>query len=315
MVVEDYQFSVIRESVFREFGKDDTDTDLIAQVNRTINDAQLYIAKARRDWPWRLTEYFHPTSVGINITATVAEGSTVVAAVSPISAGHLRSILVAGDSGNPGVFGYAIGAVDVGLATYVLQSQYLGATEVAGSFKLMEGIDGLPTNFSHMQTLEFVTNMGERTMHYRDPGEFERIKRAGNLVGNNDFVYTIKPDPITVDRVTKYALYYPYINELGTVHGNYYKNLEKLVNDTDVPEVPVDDRLTLLKVAYWFFSETLKENVDRTDRYKAQANEFLQMMMQSYDLGYQPQNMEREDSIDPGFIQGPAGYPRFRNIT
>ena len=134
-------------------------------------------------------------------------------------------------------------------------------------------------------------------------------------MGNNDFVYTIKPDPITIDLVGMYALYYPYLDEYGVVHGNYWKHPDKLVNDTDVPNVPATDRLTLLKVAYWFFSNYLKEAPERTQMYKADAMEAVLKMAEAYDLGSEPTNLENEDILFPGFIQGPAGYPRFRNLT
>lgn len=316
MVVETYQLSTLRDDVLEEFGKDITDADLKAKAERKINDAMLWIAKKRKDWPWRLKEYFAAVSPGTAITADVVQGSFVVANPSPISALDQRKIMV-DVGGTPGTFGYLVGVVDlVGPPpNYTLQSAYLGASENGKDLTLMEGVLALPTDFDRMSTLEGVTGQGgQRKFLYRSPLEFEKIKRAGNLVGLNDFIYTVKPDPLTIDFTSMYLMIFPYLNEYVNLHGNYWRNIEKLVNDSDVPVIPVDDRLTLLKFSYWFMAQHLREDKERVLMYKADALESLQDMTNHYELGDEPENLDDDGGLDIDFIPGPAGYPPFTNI-
>ena len=312
MALEDYQLSTLRDDVLEEFGKDITDTALKAKATRKINDAQSWIAKARTDWPWRLNEIVFLTVPGISVVADVVTGVFGFANVTPNSPSHLRRVAVSGTA-SPGTEGYLIANVSGG--DYIIQGQWLGSTALAQPLTIMQAVFPTTIDFERMQVLEAVTSQGERRYTYKSPLMFEKIKRSANLIGSNDFIYTVKPDPINVDDTVKYVFVYPYINERMNLHGNYWKSVPELVDDTDIPIVPIENRIVLLKMAYWFFSAYIKEDKDRVLMYKADAIEGLGGMVTSYELGDEPNTLMDDDLMSPQFIRPPAGYPNFRNLV
>ena len=311
MAVEDYLLSVLRDDVLSEFGKDISDTNLKALAVRKINDAQHYVAKARKDWPWRLNEVVFNGTPGIAVTGDVTQGSFTILNVNPNSATHLRRILTS-SSTPPGSHGFLIGFIAG--ASYTIQGQWMGATQAGAPLTLLQGVFSITIDFERMQVLEAMTSLGKRRFTYKSPLEFEKIKRSGDLVGNHDFIYTIKPDPLALDLTQKYMFVYPYINEYMVIQGNYWRNVPKLAADGDIPAVPVEDRLTLLHVAYWFFAQKIKEDKERVLMYKENALESLRLMALSYELGDEPNTLVDEESFEPRFILPPPGYPLFRNL-
>jgi len=310
MAVENYQHSVIRDDVLEEFGKDIANSALKAKATRKINDAIHFIARQKPDWPWKLWQADQAVTDGTAVTGTVTGESTSVTSVTPNAATDVRRYWVDGSVSAPGTVGYLITVRSTG--TYTLASQYLGSDATAKAATIMDGVFALPADFEKMQSAQFIGSLADAKFDYVTPLMFEEIRRKGDLRGVNNYVYTIKQDPASLVESTQYMLVYPYLNEVATIHYTYWRTSPSLVADGNVPIVPVEDRLTLLQVAYWFMAAYLKEDLNRIMFYKEQALEGLAAMMDGKELGNEPTTFT-EDSL-PGYIRMPAGYPAIRNL-
>ena len=307
MALEDYTLSTIRSRIAEEFGKDSTDTNFKTRVNNRINDAQLWVTKARPNWPWLLKELVIDISPldDITDTADFTKGSTTVANVG--LALQERDIISAESAVGVVTSGYMVTSFAGNTAT--LQSQYRGDTASSADVSVSYGYFQLPSDFLRLEEVEEVDSLTSTSLIYKSPMEFEKIKRKGSLAGINTTYYTVKPDPLTTVG-NMYLSVFPYQTVAKTYQGNYWMDPPKLVNDTDVPTVPRVDRTTLLDTSYWFVSTLLKLDADRINFYRAQALDSLQRMQAQWDLSSEP-NLMDQGLLEPGFIQGPAGYPRF----
>ena len=175
------------------------------------------------------------------------------------------------------------------------------------------GCFALPSDFEKMQHVKLIGTLADAKIDYRSPLDFEEIRRRGNLVGVNNYVYTVKQDPLRTD-AGQYLYVYPYFSSIHTIHYTYRRTIPKLDLDGDIPIIPIEDRLVVLKTAYWFFASYLKEDVDRVNMYKSDALEALSRMMEGYELGNEPDIPETHD-LDTDFIRMPSGYPDIRQIS
>lgn len=204
--------------------------------------------------------------------------------------------------------GYVIQSV--GTSSITLISQWLEASATDTTIYLVTGYAQLPDEFRKMKTLEVRSPTGITIMSYLTPIEFDHMVAKQSFGTQGRQYYTIKNDPIRLND-SRYIAFYPYLAERMTIYGIYWRGVPKLVNDGDIPIVPIDDRLTILHAAYWYMSAHLKEDYQKTNFYKAQALEDLASMKVAYEYSSQPRNLAEDDTgSDFGFLQLPR-TPRF----
>jgi hypothetical protein len=312
MALEDYTLAVLRDDLLEEFGRNKADAVLRAKADRKLNDAQLWLSQARKDWPWRVLELAIDVQASRSTTGDVSNGGTTVLNVAVPDAADLRRILIDGAIQGQATSGHLI--ADVTGTTYTLQSQWLGSDGTGQALSIAVGYLELPNDFSKWKNLEAAGAIGEERFHHKTPLVFDKVKRERNLVGLQDFIYTVKPDPLGL-KDNKFLVVYPFISTQMTLHGNYWRSVPKLVEDDDVPIIPRDDRIALLHAAYWFMAVHLKVEAETINFYMQQALSSLTNMGEAYDLSDDTENIRDDIPDEPNFVQMPAGYPDIRDLS
>lgn len=273
MVLESYDVGTLKQELRQDTGFE-SDSANDERLLAKINQAQSWIVRARPNWPWQRKELSLDVPVQQTGTASVTQGSTtcVVASGSPIPS--TRDVLVFGSSSSgDGSIGYLVTAVSGQDVT--LQSQFRGATNATVSYHIQTGYMELPDDFLRMDLATDVIDQSSRRFTYMDTARFTSIKRS-DVVGLGDRIYTIKPDPLN-STGKFYLAVYPYISTLTTLQGEYFFDPPKLVNDSDVPIVPRNDRLCLFYFAAWFISQAVGVE-DKALLYRDQAMSQMQTM-------------------------------------
>jgi hypothetical protein len=281
MALEDYTLAVLRDDLLEEFGRNKADAVLRAKADRKLNDAQLWLSQARKDWPWRVLELAIDVQASRSTTGDVSNGGTTVLNVAVPDAADLRRILIDGAIQGQATSGHLI--ADVTDTTYTLQSQWLGSDGTGQALSIAVGYLELPNDFSKWKNLEAAGAIGEERFHHKTPLVFDKVKRERNLVGLQDFIYTVK--------------------------------VPKLVEDDDVPIIPRDDRIALLHAAYWFMAVHLKVEAETINFYMQQALSSLTNMGEAYDLSDDTENIRDDIPDEPNFVQMPAGFPDIRDLS
>jgi len=141
------------------------------------------------------------------------------------------------------------------------------------------------------------------------PIEFEVTKLNDAVVANVCMFYTVVPDP---DRVVSnfYLRVWPFSGVEDTLTVRYYGDALKLVEDTNVPDIPRADRFAVYYASLWFVAQWQKAT-DMVAFYRDGALNELERMAKEYELTDDVTEDTEDISSDPDFIKGPNGFPQF----
>lgn len=309
MALEDYNLGRLRESIMDEFGRDKSDIEVIRIINAKINDAITFINKKRRDWPWLTFELALDVTPSEEIIGTIVQGSRLIEDIlNGFSVNHLRKIISSKTAISP-TFGYLI--TDVTGTTYTLFGQWLASSIVQQKLTVSTGYVALPKECRKIKTIDGAENLADHNFIPRDLLSFKKIVLRRNAINLYNTYYTTMPDPL--GGTDLYLAFYPYLDIRTVIYGTAWKRVNKLEQDTDIPVIPGDDRLTVLQTAYWLVSQALKEDQQRTDSYKIDAMMSLAEMEQDYELLSDPDNLRGEGNDFQPYVQMPPGYPDIRS--
>ena len=309
---EAYNLASLRTEIRNSFGIKATDSAKTALIDRKINEALLWIASKRSDWPWLLREFAIDIPASRTETVSITQGERAVTGLT--SSTKLRDVLVTGTTTTVPLEGYLISR---GNATdgFSLQSKYLDDTISSGSVTIVQGYFQLPRDFARMLNLELLGADTEERIVYKNNLLFDKTKRTKahqrGLSLNIKSFYTVKPDPLGKDDY-QYATVYPYVSESRVLHGVYYKVPTKLVSAQNTPDIPRAQRFALLHAALWFMASDLKLDAERLTFYRVQALQSLQTIQSNMEFSEEP-DIE-PDLMPTRFISMPSGYPNPGNF-
>jgi len=310
MPIEAYDLLYLRTRVAEEFGLDESDTTVKARIDKVINDALSDIVLRYPRWPWLRTRLNINVQTKKTGKGNVTQGSSLVDNLSGWASNPaIRDILVGGSSGNSATSGYLVDTVTGNpVSSFTIQPQWLGQGQVAYDLTLVSGWFQLPTDFNSMEELELKDNLGINKIEARPTAHFEKMRLQGFSVPVATRIYVVTQDPLGQDG-NLYIGVYPYLETVGALSGYYWRQVPKLVSDSDTPIIPPHQRIVLLRMAEWFMAAHLRLEVERIGFYRARATAALESMQQYYEISEEMASNVPHYEID--YIQGPPGYPRF----
>lgn len=300
--LQDYNLLRIAGELAVEFGLDVSDVNDLVLLNFKINAAQNWIVRRRQNWPWLLAELVIDVQPKTTGSGEFKLGTVAVSMQGAASgAVTLRHIVHEASVAGNLVQGYLVASRGggAGSGTHILDAQFLAGT-TAGSvfgFTSVLGFYELPGDFSRMYRLH-TSDLPDRVLEFAPPATFERIRRTMSpLDFGFPFIYSIVPDPLKKSEKL-YLTLYPYPTERQTLRGLYYRDVQNLETDRDVPIIPRKNRLVLIHVAAWMISQKLKHDPATVEQYQIQAAESLERMAQEYELSDDLDNVD-----DPGVLR------------
>lgn len=302
MVLEQWNLGTLLRQVREEFGLTDQE-DTNRKITDKVNHAVAWLIQVRQNWPWMRTDFVLDTPAGTQAIISLTQGSRTATFISgsPISP---RDVLVMSAIGGDGVNGYIVTEV-VG-PTITLQSQYRGSTDPVAIVQIQTGFMRLPDDFIRLVSNNSLDSISIGRIHYKRPTEFDNLKNRDTIVSLGSRAYTIKKDPLGIDS-NFYMAVFPYIASLSTLQGEYFRVAPKLINQSDVPIVTLQDSLILLHVALWLFA--ISDGSDQVQTYSSQVATLIDSAGKEFDLS----DDLNEDDFDNSFpwIQGPANFQAF----
>lgn len=184
-----------------------------------------------------------------------------------------------------------------------------GTAKIGKEFVIAQGCFECPENFVIAETLHQDIETDWDLIRFRATHVFEREIRANKVIQNINRIYTVKPDPLSeVDN--KFLFIYPYFTDRNVLHLKYYRCVEKLIADSDVPDIPIGDRFAVLYATGWFVAQWQKDT-EMVSFYRAGALNELERMKKDYQLADDTSEDEdvRDDPTGP--IQGSGSLPEF----
>lgn len=310
MVLEDYQLSTLRDRIREDFGLTES-TTMNSIIDKKINDAQAWVVRRRKNWPWQ--EVFHNIDVpaAVSDTGDFTQGSRTVGSV-PGSSIAARDIITTDVSAstNP-TAGFLVQAYSDPNVT--LFSQFLNTTEVGKSFRIVKGFFLLPEDFQSLEMATLEGDLEDPKMTWKTPDQIQRLKQEEVIISIKEKVYSVVQDPLSgtaAETNRRYLEVYPYLAQLTTLRLKYWRVPPKLVNDSDVPIIPHSDRMVLFYAAAWFFAQQQHETEPATF-YRNLALTEIEKMAQEYSFADDPDDGERDTGLNFDFIPGPPEYPKF----
>jgi hypothetical protein len=90
----------------------------------------------------------------------------------------------------------------------------------------------------------------------------------------------------------------------------YSGDAKKLVNDSDIPDIPRSDRFVLINAASWFTAQMVKDT-EMVTFYRDGALNELERMTKEYQLSDDITEDIDVDNTNIPLLRGPSGYPEF----
>lgn len=298
--LEDYQLSEIRSEVAAEFGMDATNDATI--INYKINQALQWIVRRRERWPWLEASTVLTVLPSVNV-ATL--GSFVLGANTFGIDSQYTDIFGTGDprrfylepgsiGGNLVGPGYLVSTLGADSNHLVLDGQFLEGTTAGSKYTFTVGraFYALPSDMSRILSVHTSDDI-TRPLVYADPTVFEKYRRRFELLAvGSPLIYTVVPDPIGNSKETLWLGVYPVPSDRQNLHIQYYREVQNLTADTDVPVMPVKHRPVLTLAAFWFMAQKRKMDPQTIVFYRDQAVEAMISMLKEYDYSADPTENE-----------------------
>lgn len=290
MALETYSLLEMRERIRAEFGIDTTSVVEEAVIHEKINDAVSEIVRRRQNWPWLRKSFFLDIPDEAASVGYFTRGSRSVA-IDPDAEGlpspAIRNVIVAGSGGTAGNV-YTVTSIENGVAT--LSYQFLGTTG-AHPISIRQAYTLLPDDFLRMNTAMPVQDLSDNYLfEYLSNADFEHFRRRQIVGIVNDYRYTVQTDPLSLDGKFYLALH-PAPTRLLTITGNYFMVPPKMVEDADVPVIPLNDRPVALHWAMYFYARGKSD--ERAGMYLRDAEASLASMKDRYELSEDPPRRDR----------------------
>lgn len=312
MVLEHYDLGSIRAEIRLEFGQEDTGLNN-ARVDNKINQAQAWVA-GRRDWPWMRTEHIVDIGASVSGYGVFTKGSRVCSiydqdGVALPSGIGVRDIISLSSSAGDQTTGYLIAAISG--TTVTLSSQFRGNTNTLSSLVAVTATKGyfeLPEDFLRGESLVRQDTLGDWRPIFRGTKECEFIRNNTIGISLRRQVYTVTTDPLATSKRYFLAVY-PYVGEVCSFKLPYHRVVPKLINGSDEPIIPLNDRIVLIHAGSWFFGQSIGN--ERAPLYRDMALQKIQDMLKHVDL-MDEEEIDSVFSSDPsGYIPGPNNFPMF----
>lgn len=245
MALEEYNLAGLQQQIRKEFSIGEQDSSENEIIVDKLNQAQDWITRKRTSWPWLRKELVVDIDGPVTATGNLTNGSTSVTSLT--TAPSTRDVLTLGSNS----VGYLVTAVTGQTAT--LQSRYRGNSATGASLSFMQGYIEMPEDFSRISVgVELSSTLGERWI-YKTTSTFEHMKRTELVAASLDRFYTVRRDPLGLTG-RYYLVVYPYVEQVTTLHGEYYGEPVKLADATDIPSIPRSGRAALFYFACWFYA-------------------------------------------------------------
>ena len=307
--LEDYTLSDIRSEVALEFGMDATADKTI--IDYKINQALQWLVRQRERWPW--LESSHVIDVVPSVQAATL-GSFVLGAQTfgldsdfgsvfgttvPLRM-HLERGSVAGDLND---IGYIVASTGADSKHLVLDAQWRYGTTAGSKYSFTTGrlSYALPSDTSRVMSVNS-TDDTTRPLTAVPPYLFEEFRRRTKwLPFGSPMAYTVHQDPINTDRSVLYMSFYPVPADRQSFYVKYYREVQNLTADADVPVLPVKHRPVLTLAAFWFVAQKRKMEPQQVAFYAQQAAQALDAMKQEYDYSaeMEMENFRKGDIFNP----------------
>lgn len=308
MTLENWTLGTLMAQIREEFSVKNTG-DENSRIRNKINQALTWLVGMRPNWPWLRKELTVDVSDSVTGTVSATRGSKVVT-VAPESVVDLsgivpRDIFVPGSQASDATEGYLVESFSTPQINII--SQYRGTTSSSLVARIQKGWFQLPEDFIRLETISRLDRLDAACMVKKSPKIFDEIKKQRLGVGLRDTIYTTTKDPLGTDERI-YLGVYPFISSLTTMQGTYWADPAALVNDSDVPPAPRNDRTVLFHFACWFYAQS--KGAPSVQFHKEQAMIRLDKMTNEYEFD------DNDDAPDPvndpaAWIQGPENYPEF----
>lgn len=295
---ERWSLGEIKARVRAEFNFDDTahTNDMIADK---ANQAVAWIVRRRPNWPWQRREFSLDVDDGESAVGDFTKGSREITG-SAFGTDWARRIFVPGSSTHAdNTNGYLIESSDG--VTVTLQSQYRGTTDTDVPFQVHTGFLALPEAVVRVDTSTQLTGLGEEEFNYVPPTQFEKLKNRRPYLISGDRFFTVKPDPLGLNG-TFYIAVYPFISSITTIRGEYFTIPPALVDDSDEPILPINDRACIFYFTCQFIAMAKAD--ERAGFFSAMAQQELERMTVEYALA---EDHDRGMLI-PTTLRGPDQY-------
>ncbi len=298
-------FSDIVARVREELQISTSDTTLVSRIENEVNNVYENEVVPFKRWKWLEghTDVVHKAYYYAGTCSVTPNSATVTLSTAPGSsqgsfAGYLFSV-----DGFDEIYEVSSHASES--TTVTLTSTYQGsAANSTASFKIWRDTINLPTDCR--ETVEVWHNRSGSNMQSKGRQEIRQIatrspKSEGfpAFYSTGDFYDPSGGDETESDRYRQARIYPSLVNENVTIHIDYVKEVSTLVDDTDEPLMPREDRMVLV---YGTLAK-LWASIRRSD-VDAARNQGL------YDRKLSQMAGRIEDSFDTPKLRPSLGYVR-----
>jgi hypothetical protein len=299
-------FSDIVARVREELQVSTNDTTLIDRIEREINIVYEHEVVPFKRWKWLEghTDVIHKAYYAGGTCSVTPDSTTVTLSTAPgATQGSFAGFLFSVDGFDEI---YEIASHTAQSTTVTLASSYQAASaSTAATFKIWRDKINLPTDCR--ETVDVWHNRQQRVMEASGRQELrQRVAKYPKVEGFPQYYSTIDfidptsgTDETESDRYRQARIYPSLTTENVTLHVDYVKEVDAMVDDADEPVLPREDRMVLVYGALSKLWDSIRRNPEM-----AAKNQSL------YDRKLAQMAGRIEDSFDTPQLRPAIGYVR-----
>ncbi len=283
-------FGDIKSAILEALGIQATDTNAANKVKRLINLYYMNEIVPFKRWTWlqKNIQVVHYDYYNVDTVAVTPDSTTVTFLTAPnISEGSFAGWRFSVDGSNKV---YTIATHVAASTTAVLTSAYQETLDATAEYKVWRDRVDLPV--SAKETIQITHAEQGPPLRALGPKDFRKTESASPKnegfpsAYNTDTFYNPSGELADDDRYRQIRLYPSITQTPVTLSIDYIEEATPLVEDSDEPIIPVEDRIVLYYGAGAQAWSVLQRNEDMADRWLIKANAKLARMAGDRDDGF-----------------------------
>ncbi len=293
-------FNDIKAAIMEAMGIQVSDVTAGNKIKRMINLYYLNEVVPFKRWTWlqKNIQVVHYEYYNVDTVEVTPDSTTITFATAPnISEGSFAGWRFAIDGSNKV---YTIATHTAASTTAVLTSAYQEDLDATAEFKVWRDRIDLPVNAK--ETIQITHAEQGAPLRALGPKDFRKLE-SGSPKGegfpyayNTDTFYNPSGELSDDERYRQVRLYPSITPTPVTLSIDYIEEATSLVEDTDEPIIPVEDRIVLYYGAGAQAWSVLQRNEDMADRWLAKANAKLARMAGDRDDGFDAPKLAPEST-------------------